>query len=84
MTASVPGPALTMMMILRGRIEGGDEVVGASARDERAVRAVRLEGASVRACVRLKHGDGVPVTGEVAGKVAAHDGQADDTDVRCG
>ena len=84
MTASVARTGLDHDDDPAGPDEGGDELLEGLRPDECAVRVMGLE-AGERSRVRaVGHNDRVPVTGEVARQVAAHDGQADDTDVRCG
>ena len=64
-----------------GRFQGTDEVLGARRRHEVALVAVgshQCVGAGLRAVVE-RHG--VAVAGEVAGQVAAHDGQPGHADV---
>jgi hypothetical protein len=69
-------------MVTTGRFECADELVGSRRRDELALVAVSGDqrvGAGLGAVVECH---GVAVTGEVAGQVAAHDGQPGHADVR--
>ena len=81
MTASVGAPALTMMMIRRGRSSEATNLLGRRRRHERALVAVLVDQVRrVLALGAVVQRDGVPVAGEVAGEVAAHDGEAGDAD----
>ena len=81
-TASVAGPALTMMTRRRGRSSACDELLRGLGRDEGALVAElgdHVGGAGGRSVVQ---GDGVAVAGEVAGQVAAHHAEPGDAYLR--
>ena len=81
MTASVPLPAWTMMIAVRGFDSEATKSSICSEDDEAGLRVGvhQLFGARVGA---VEHGDRVALAGgEVAGEVRAHHRQTDDSDV---
>ena len=81
-TASVAGPALTMMRSASRALERGDELLRGLGRDEVPLVAELVDHGRGAGGGPVVQGHGVSVPGEVAGQVPAHHAEAGHADLR--